>query len=69
MRLIYHNLIGVIAIALGCYLLLNDYKLLTIIVGAIGLAVVLRGMKVNMSKPLSTSKGQLMQNKASKKKK
>jgi len=56
MRLIYHNLIGVIAIALGCYLLLNEYRLLTIIVGAIGLAVVLRGMKVNMPKALPNKK-------------
>ena len=51
MRLIYHNLIGVLAIALGCYLLLNEYRLLTIAVGAIGIAVVLKGMKVNMPKP------------------
>lgn len=50
MRLIYHNLIGVLAIALGCYLLLNNHRFLTIIVGSIGLAVVLRGMKVNMPK-------------------
>lgn len=50
MRLIYHNLIGVLAIALGCYFLLNGYSFMTIIVGAIGLAVVLRGIKVNMPK-------------------
>lgn len=56
MRLIYHNLIGVLTIALGCYLLLNDYKFLTIIVGAIGLTVVLRGMKSNMPKPTKKKK-------------
>jgi len=52
MRLIYHNLIGVLAIILGCYLLLHEYRVLTILVGAVGLAVVLRGIKVNMPKSL-----------------
>jgi len=52
MNIIYHNLIGLLAIILGFYFLLNDYKILTIIVGAIGLSVVLYGMKANMPKAL-----------------
>jgi len=50
MNLLYHNLIGVFAIVLGFYFLLKDYKILTIFVGAIGLAVVFYGMKLNMPK-------------------
>jgi hypothetical protein len=52
MNIIYHNIIGFLAIILGFYLLLNQYRFLTIIVGAVGLAVVLYGMKCNMPKAL-----------------
>jgi hypothetical protein len=69
MNILYHNLIGVFAIMLGGYLLLNEYRLLTIVVGAIGLAVVFYGMKANMPKPLPALKSKPIQKKAVSKKK
>lgn len=69
MNILYHNLIGVFAIISGFYFLLNGYKFLTIIIGAIGLAVVFYGMKANMPKQLPTLKSKPIQKKAVSKKK